>query len=175
MIAKVIQRLALETATFVLDQAPTSAAARAEFATTLAAALRGPAGARRLVLIEYALFTPLLLSTPLSDLTSELDFPQRRPLHAFDIIGGLLFNRRATFNLLGDRYYALATLAGERRLGQLESARSEVNDEFTDSYHVKNLGGRLLAEAAMPAFSKIVQSYWEIEDLRTVLITRLKA
>lgn len=175
MVAKVIQRLALETAAFVLDQAPVSAVTRVEFATTLAATQGGPAGARRLLLIEYALFAPLLLTMPLADMNFELTGTPRAATRALGLFDGLIINRRATFNLLGERYYALASLAAERRLDQLEAASAAVNAPFTTRRTMKNFGGRLLADAAMPAFSKVVKSYWEIEDLRAALLGRLKS
>lgn len=40
---------------------------------------------------------------------------------------------------------------------------------------MKNIGGRLYADMAMPALSKVVKSYWDIDDLRRTLLTRLKA
>jgi len=76
---------------------------------------------------------------------------------------------------VGDRYYALAALAEERRLGELEATKGAINREFAGGYQVKNIGGRLIADMAMPAVSKIVKTYWEIEDVRLALLTRLKA
>ncbi len=175
MVAKVIQRLALETAAFVLDHAPVSPAARAEFAAPLAAAQGGPAGARRLLLIEYALFAPMLLTMPLADMNFELTGTPRAATRALGFFGSLVINRRATFNLLGERYYALASLAADRHLDQLEAASAEVNTPFAARRAMKNFGGRLLADAAMPAFSKVVKSYWEIEDLRAALLARLQS
>ena len=175
MIAKVMQRLAIDTARFVLDHATVSPGVRAAFAATLGQALTGPAGARRLILIEYALFVPPLLSMPMSAIVTEVSETNAGVARVFGSLGLLLFNRRATFNLLGDRYYALAKLAEERRLGQLEAGKAQANGEFLETYHIKNLAGRLLADQAMPAFTKVVKTYWEIEDARLALIAQLKA
>jgi len=53
--------------------------------------------------------------------------------------------------------------------------KGAINREFAGGYQVKNIGGRLIADMAMPAVSKIVKTYWEIEDVRLALLTRLKA
>jgi hypothetical protein len=174
MIAKVIQRMALQTAGFVLDHAPVSPASRAAFAAEVAAAVGGAPGARRLILIEYAYFQPMFAlfigGAPIAESPTQRFF--QRVLQVF---GGVLVNPRATQNLVGDRYYAMATLAEERRLGELEATKGPINRDFVGGYHVKNIGGRLIADMAMPALSKVVKSYWDIEDLRLAMITRLKA
>ena len=174
MIAKVIQKMALQAAGFVLDHAAVSPAARAAFAAEVSAAAGGPAGAKRLMLIEYAFFQPtvslFLGDTPVGDSATEKNL-----WRATRIFGRLIINPRATQNLVGDRYYALAELAAARRLGELEAGQAPLNRAFLAGYHVKNLGGRLLADLSMPAYSKVVKTYWEIEDLRLALLGRLRA
>lgn len=174
MIAKVIQKMALQTAAFVLDRGQVSPARRAALAAEMSLAVSGPPGARRLILIEYAFFGPTLESfvggPPAPNDTG------RQILHT--ILRGLsrvVLNPIATQNLVGDRYYALAALAEERKFGELEASKGPINRDFIGGYHVKNIGGRLYADMAMPAFSKVVKSYWDIDDLRLALLTRLKA
>ncbi len=175
MIAKVIQKMALQTAGFVLDHATVSPASRAAFAAEIASATSGPPGARRLILIEYALFQPMLSMFVGGDAAENLGGPGgkifQRVVH---VLGGIVVNPRATQNLVGDRYYQLAALAEDRRLGELEASKGPINRDFIGGYHVKNIGGRLIADMGMPAFSKVVKSYWDIDDLRTTLLTRLK-
>ena len=91
------------------------------------------------------------------------------------VLGRVVVNPITTQNLVGDRYYHLAALAEERKLGELEANKGPIDREFLGGYHVKNIGGRLIADMAMPALSKVVKSYWDIEDLRLALLTRLKA
>jgi hypothetical protein len=173
MIAKVIQRMALNTAGFVLDRTAVSPASRAALAAEMSAAVSGPSGARRLILIEYAFFGPTLESfaggpPPPHD-------TGRQILHAvLHALSRVVLNPIATQNLVGDRYYALAALAEERKLGELESNKGPINRDFLGGYHMKNIGGRLYADMAMPAFSKVVKSYWDIDDLRLALLKRLK-
>ena len=90
-------------------------------------------------------------------------------------LGSLLVNPRATQNLVGDRYYELATLAEQRQLEKFDANMNAIEHDFNRSYYAKNLGGHYFADMAMPAFSKIVTTYWEIEDLRAVLLKRLEA
>lgn len=174
MIAKVIQKMTLQTAAFVLGHASVSPAKRAAFAAELSAAVNGPAGARRLILIEYAFFGPTLESfvggPPAANDTG------RQILHAIlHVLSRVVLNPKATQNLVGDRYYAMAALAEARKLGELEASKGPINRDFLGGYHVKNIGGRLFADMAMPALSKVVKSYWDIDDLRTAMLTRLKS
>lgn len=174
MIAKVVQKMALQTAAFVLDRTPVSATALAAFTAELTAAVGGPDGARHLVLIEGGFAQPLIAEfirgTPMGDLQ-----PYAALQTAVRIFGPLIINPRATLNLFGERYHALAELAANRRLRELEDRNHPVNRSFLADYHGKNFGGRLLADLALPALSKVVKSYWEIDDLRLAMLSRLRA
>jgi hypothetical protein len=174
MIAKVIQKMELQAGGFVLDHATVSPASRAALAAEISTATGGPAGARRLILIEYAYSQPMfslyVSGAPITD------GPGEHLLQQFiRFLGRVVVNPRATQNLIGDRYYQLAALAEERRLGELEASKGPINREFLGGYHVKNIGGRLFADLAMPALSKVMKTYWDIEDLRAALLIRLKA
>ncbi len=180
MIAKVIQKMALQTAGFVLDHATVSPVARAAFLAEIAAATGGPPGARRLILIEYAYFQPSLAlfvggKPVVAESPATASANARLLARGTQFLGRIVINPIATQNLVGDRYYQLATLAEERRLGELEASKAPINREFLGGYHVKNVGGRLIADMAMPALSKVMKSYWDTDDLRIALITRLKA
>lgn len=174
MVAKVIQRMAIQAGGFVLDHATVSPASRAALAAEISAAAGGPAGARRLILIEYAYFQPLFSlyigGAPVADGHGG------RLLQQFvHLLGRIVVNPSATQNLVGDHYYQLAALAEERRLGELKATKGPINRDFLGGYHVKNLGGRLFADMAIPGLSSVIKSYWDVEDLRTALLTRLRA
>jgi hypothetical protein len=173
MIAKVVQKMALQTAAFVLDHTPVSVAARAAFDAELTAATGGPAGARHLVLIEGGFSQPMVAEfirgTPMGGLQ-----PFTSLQTAVRIFGPLVINPRATLNLLGDRYRALAELAAARRLKELEDREHPVNQPFLADYAGKNLGGRLLGDMALPALAKVVKTYWDIDDLRLAMLARLR-
>jgi len=174
MIAKTVQKMALQTAGFVLDHASVSATARAAFAAELTAAVGGGDGARHLMLIEGGFAQPMIAEfmrgTPMGGLP-----PFDSLQTAARIFGPLVINPRATATLFGERYRALADLAAARRLRELEDRNHPVNRPFLDAYRGKNFGGRLLADLALPALAKVVKSYWEIDDLRLAMLTRLRA
>jgi hypothetical protein len=128
---------------------------------------------RRLVLIEYAYFQPFL-STYLHRPAHPNSFSEGLTHQLLSRFGRVLINPRATQNFVGERYYQLAEDAAARRLKEFDSNSKAIERE-TVGYHLKNLGGRMFADMAMPAFSKVVKSYWDIEDLRLAMITRLKA
>jgi hypothetical protein len=173
MIGKVIQRIAIETIGFILDHGPVSPAKRAALAQVLATGTGGPAGARRLVLIEYAYFQPYLDHYVRTQQEPGI-FEQPWVRWIVARFSRILINPRATQNLMGDRYYQLATLAEQRRLGEFE-VTSKAIERTMGTYQVKNLGGRLVADMAMPAFSKIVKSYWDVDDARVALLARLQS
>jgi hypothetical protein len=174
MIAKVIQRMAIETSVFILDRGNVSPEKRAALARTLAAATAGPAGARRLVLTEYPYVQPMLTQYVRSN-PDPFVLEDKKWMHAIiRRCSVLLVNPHATHNLMGDRYYALAALAEERRFKDFEASAQAI-DRSMGGYRIKNLGGRMIADMAMPAMSKVVKSYWDIEDQRVALLARLKA
>ncbi len=173
MIAKVIQRMAMETTGFILDHTTVSTAKRAALAQALAAAAGGPAGVRRLVLMEYAYFQPTL-SLYMNTRTDPGFFGESPTLRVLGPFARVLVNPNTTQNFVGERYYTLAGDAEGRRLADFEAHTKAIDREMS-GYRIKNLGGRLFADMAMPAFSKVVKSYWEIEDARHALLARLKA
>lgn len=175
MIARVAQKLCYQTGSFILDRAPPSPAARARLLAAVEGG-NGPAGARRIVLVEYANLIPALTKLSLTDAASVFSWDRPDPLpHFLNLFTRLFLNVRATTNLYGDYIYDLAALAEARDLGGF-AARQQA---FVNSSHrlggMKNLGGRLLLNMAVPAYAKVVKSYWDIEDLRVALRTRLSA
>ena len=172
MIGIVIERMCVETAGIVLDQAPASAATRAR----LAAALSGenaPALARRLILVEYAQFAPSISSMKLGDLVTyngERLPILRRPLNLFSRI---LINPNATINLYGSYLYELAALAETRELGKFAVRSKDFGNQLQHLSGMKNLGGRLLLNMAVPAYQKVVESFWQTNDVRETLRKRL--
>lgn len=174
MIARVIQRLSLDTITFILNRHTPSAALRPR----LAAALGGgnsPAGARRLILMEYPYLLSLVSSMRHLDrglLEGEGESHIKGPLA---VLNPLLFNPVATLNAYGDYLYELAALAEARELGKFAIRSNSFSQTFAQRLSPKNIGGALLLNMAVPTFDKVLKSYWEIEDLRTALHARVTA
>jgi len=174
MIARVVQKLCCQTAGFILDRAQPGAAARARLLAALDGG-NGPAGARRIVLIEYAHFMPTLAKLSLTDAATAVDLgsPGRLP-RALNLFTRLAFNPRATANLYGDYAYELAALAETRDYGGFAVRQAAFIEASFQKGGMKNLGGRLILNMAIPAYQKVVKTYWDIEDLRLALLVRLK-
>jgi len=174
MIARVAQKMCYETAGFILDRTNPSPTARARLLAALEGGT-GAAGARRIVLIEYALFMPTLAKLSLTDAAAAIDWGSSRRLpRVFNLLTLLVFNPRATTNLYGDHAYELAALAEARDLGGFAVRQESFGHASRRQGGMKNLGGRLLLNLAVPAYQKILQTYWNIEDLRLGLRTRLR-
>ncbi len=174
MVAVVVERVTLQTAALVLDRTPVSAASRARLAVALGQE-NAPALARRLLLVEYVVFSPLFNRMKLGDTIAAArgtSFPLRRPLN---FLSSLFFNPIATTNLLGDRIRELADLAEARELGKFNVRSQDFSNILVKESGMKNVGGRLMLTMAVPAYNKVVESHWKTADLRVALRTRLAA
>jgi hypothetical protein len=173
MIARTVQRFCLETARFILDQGGVSPAARQR----LAAALEGGnsrEGARRIVLLEYAIFTANITALKYGEHPSGV--PEPRPLWHRPLawLSNLVFNFHATANRYGDFVYQLATLSETRDLGTFNARQHDFVHDLQYKSGIKNLGGTLVLGMTIPSYDRMVRAYWEIEDLRAALLARLK-
>lgn len=173
MIAVVVQKMAVDTAAIVLDVAPVGAEARAQFAAALAG--RNPAaGARRILLMEYATFSPMIGAMRLGDhyaMTHGGGGVLRRPLN---FLSALLINPNATTNLYGGVVFELAALAEARELGKVAVRSKGFSAEPLERGGMKNLGGRLMLVMAVPAYDKVLESYWKLDDACTAVVKRLE-
>lgn len=175
MIARVVQKLCYQTAGFILDRGNPGAAARARLRAALDGG-NGPAGARRIVLIEYAHFMPTLAKLSLTDAATAVDFGSSARLpRALNLLTRLVFNPRATTNLYGDHAYELAALAETRDYGGFAVRQAAFMQASFQQGGMKNLGGRLILNMAIPGYQKIIKTYWDIEDLRLARLARLQA
>lgn len=170
MIGVAVERMALETASFVLDTTPVSAATRARLA---AASRPGNAelAARRLLVVEYANSLGGVRDMPLS---AALVSPQHPWLGRFlDMLSPFIFNRRASYNLYGELYADLQEMLARRDLAKM-SAREQ---QFWDAHppQFKNFLGTLIMRMAIPAYTKVGESFWKLQDARTKVHTRALA
>lgn len=175
MIAVVVERVAVETAANVLDLTAVSAESKARLAAALAG--RNPAaGARRIVLMEYATFAPVFGTMKFGEqfaLThGGVSRVLRRPLN---FVSALFFNPNATTNMYGDRVFELAALAEARELGKFAVQAKGLDESVLERGGMKNLGGRLLLVMAMPSYQKLLESYWKVEDKCAALAARVAA
>ena len=178
MIAKSVQRSALEAAGFVLDHATVSAEARRSFARLLAEPAGGRAGARRLVLTESAgFFQSARGIATFSTLSPRLPSRESWPLYiercANTLILKITLNPQATANRLNEAMEGCSFSAETRELGGLEGMEEKLDADLFGHFQVKNLSGRLLIPMAVPHYAGLVRTYWETEDRRAALLKRL--
>ncbi len=167
MVARVVQKMGLHTARFILDHATVSSERRARLAAALQGGSGGPAGARRMVLIEYAISSNYLLS--------QFGDPARqRPLWKRALLGlfRFVYNPVATTNRYGELTQELAGLAERRELAGF-GARAEAFVAGNSQPRFKNMAGRLMLSLTIPSYTKVLDSYWKIEDLRAALAAEL--
>jgi len=177
MIGVIIGKMAVARADYVLNRGETTPAARAKFAATLAAGVRGEGGVRRMLMVEYVtVMVPLLLDQRLGDLLYG-DFGSTESFweYPLDGITQLLMNPRATVNLAGVYYSDMADLGAQRDYAGMKALASKMEEEWSGGNPVKNLGGRYILSMALPALAKITEQYWQEQDARTALLARLAA
>ena len=168
MIARVMQRMAYDTALFVLDTTSVSSASRARLAAALNGGSGGEAGVRRLLAIENA----FLLNLHFGDLVQRKTDDRPVLLSSLNFISPLLYNPRRTYNLNGALTVDLQDFAARRDLKGFAAREHEFYTREA-APHFKNYLGATLIAMRTPAFAKVVESYWKTEDLRTALAARL--
>jgi len=181
MIARVIQKMSLHTARFILDHATVSPDRRARLAAALAGGSGGPAGARRMIFIEYAISSNYLMSQfgdpslklPLFMFRSRESLA-RLPLWKLGLLGlfRFVYNPVATTNRYGALTGELADLAERRELAGF-GTRAEAFVASNSRPRFKNMAGGLMLSMTIPSYTKVLDSYWKIEDLRTTLAADL--
>jgi len=173
MIARVAQKNAISAAAFVLDTTAVSQAARNRFAAALATGTGGEEGARRLIEIEYAL--RLARAGDFPDPSVQTILPEVPGLELLLASGrSLVYNPRRTINELGDQSAELEDLAARRDYAGLRQAGERHQEEQAD-LRFKNLVGALINEMGSSDYSRVAETYWQIEDSRTSLLVRLAA
>jgi hypothetical protein len=174
MIARVVQRLSLETITFILNRHTPSSGTRARLAAAVAGGNSG-AGARRLVLIEYPYLATTAREMALGAQLGFLNDTRSGLARPLDIVSPFIFNPIATVNRYGDYIYEVAAMAEARELGKFAVRVSTFQTDLTRHSGPKNLGGSVLLSIAIPSYERLLKTYWEIEDLRNALHARLTA
>jgi hypothetical protein len=171
-LARSLQRWAITAARFVIDNSVVSSAARARFDAVLVARGGGPAGMRHYYAIQYA---EVVESTPSFGravaywTAGSLNFMR----WAFDGMGPVVFNRRATLNRFGDLFADLRECGAQRDAGK---ARQRIVTFLAPENRplFKNPGGAwlndlILGESSSRNAERTIQNYWAIEDRRTEL------
>jgi hypothetical protein len=169
MLAIVTERLALRTASFILDQTTVSPAARDRLMAALTAPGGGPAGARRLVMVEYAFAQKAYAGLSLGDQTDVS--PGAR--YVLNVLSPFLFHPRATNNLQGEYLAELQELLGSRQLKRIEPWSADFF-ETRGRPRAKNFAGAVSLRESLTVYRKLGETYWQIQDLRAEVIARLQ-
>ena len=174
MVGIVVERLAVDTALIVLDLTSVSAASRAKFHAALAEDNPGLM-ARRLMMIEYAIFGPSFFGFGIGDLEFGGDkFHHRLLRPVFNALSRFLILPNATLNLYGERVHALAALAEKRALGEFAVASKGFDDSLRRKPGMRNIGGRMLLNTTVPAYDKVMDAHWKLADVRAALRKRVE-
>jgi hypothetical protein len=171
MIARVMQRMALHTAVFVLDTTPVSPAMRDRIAAALTLGIGGEAGARHLCAMDYT------IEVGSSSDQSLGDFIPSKGSHTIlrrvlNLIGPFVYNRRHSMNLLGEFTVKLQEAAARRDLAGIDRLQRTYAQEQARP-RFKNFAGNYLVDRMTSLPTKMIETYWKIEDDRLALIRRL--
>lgn len=173
MIAVTMERSAIETARWVVENGAVSPAHRSR----LAELMKTPdakQGGRRLLLLEYAMFGPIFDTLKLGDALALQHHTNRAWVTAtLNFVSGLFVNRNITINRYGDRIFALAELAAQRELAEVSLQTKQFEESLEHEGGMKNLGGRLLLAASLPNYDKVLETYWQTVDQRAALLARV--
>jgi hypothetical protein len=173
MIGCVIERISLGTASFILDHAAVSPAARNRLAAALPET-NPELGARHLFSTEYAFDFGAMGSARAGDLlVAAGNMPDKAWLRTcLNAISPFVYNPHATLNRIGDLYSGWQEVAAGRRLDQLDPHwKAFYQEESRPS--IKNLFGRWFELETIPAYQKVSENYWRVQDQRAALLKRL--
>ncbi len=177
MIAIALRRQAHGTLGRILDGGPVSPETRARLAAVLAPRADDPEQARLLLRCEYEISGPMFLRlqpadaeafSPTSTSARRLAVSILRPLQP------LLYNPVRTANLTGDYFEELGEAAARRDHQTIKERGETLFSRSGLLLPGKNYAGRLMMAMAVPAFGKVVESYWKAEDERAALFERVK-
>jgi len=172
MIALIVERMAMQTATLVLERTPVSPTLRARLAAALAGPGGGETGARRMIAMEYVLTANDVTSRSLSGPGGPLaEVPLFQQVMA--IVEPFTYNPRATLNLYADLTTDLEEIVGRRQLDKL-AARDERFHSEEGRPRFKNMAGALFLRQAIPAHQKISTTFWKVQDERAALLARVR-
>jgi len=169
MIARVMLGYGLDALRFVLTRTEVSPERRAALAAVLERGLGGPAGARRLMTIEYVMQFDgyYRLGVPVGVV------PPRGGAPALSWLRQPLFLPRATANLYAAQVEKVARFAEKRDFARLAACERQFFESLGGG-QLTNPIGRIGLAMAIPATGKIVESYWKKEDDRLALIAELR-
>ncbi len=170
MIARVVQRSALDAATYVLDTTTVSPAVRAQFAAALAGG-GGEAGARRIFDLEQVETAGIELNYRLGDMVS-INGGHEFSRLLLNFVSPVLYNAHHTANLEAGHLSEMGELAAHRQTDRI-GPREEAFVIQDGHPQFKNMFGVMLLGVLSPSLSSLEGNYWKLEDQRAALLARL--
>jgi hypothetical protein len=174
MLGIIVEDNSIMTASFILDNATVSPAARAR----LSAALQGGGpepDVRRLFATDYAIQLGWMSDARAGDVlkaNSHLLGDDPSLIAFFNLASPFIYNIRASLNAKGDLFAELEELSAKRQLDQLEVRTKQfIADQSRPG--IKNLFGRFIAAETVPGYKNVVGRYWQLQDRRAALLARL--
>jgi hypothetical protein len=170
MIGVVVERVSIRTVRWVLDNSAVSPAARVRLAAALSGG-GGALGARRLVMIDYLGSIVTITDHPLGDF---VNLTNRHPSirFALNLVSPFVYNRRTCANLYGDYILELQDLAARREFKQFDRRQAEFFNQAARP-GFKNFISSFVINQTVPAYNKVLETYWKTEDDRLALLARL--
>ncbi len=171
MIARVMQQKAIRTAAFILDKTPVSPAMRDRLAAALALGIAGEVGARHLAAIDYTMILGAHGNQSLGDL---IPFQGSHKVlrWGLNVVGPFVYNRRHTINLIGEYTAKVQEAAVRRDLAGIERIQKTYYKSLTQP-RFKNYIGNYFASLISSPSTRMIETYWKIEDARLALLARL--
>jgi hypothetical protein len=166
------EKMALETAAFILNTTSVSAENRERLAKALHKNIPPAEAARRLVTMEYEWVAAALSSPDIRDFPVGESLP-RWTHHAVPHVAPIIYNPRRTLNLYGDMVVQMQERAGNRVTADID-ALTAVSLEIP-RFGYKNIAGLALLKIITPNYNKILETHWKSEDLRLALQQRLQS
>lgn len=91
---------------------------------------------------------------------------------ALNLVSPFVYNRRTCANLYGDYILELQDLVARREFKQFDRRQAEFFNEAARP-GFKNFIGSFVINQTVPAYNKVLETYWKMEDDRLALLTRL--
>ena len=172
MLAVAAQKMAIETATFMVDSTTLSSAGRVRLASALAANMAAEHAALRLVSMEYEWAATVINNQEVPPFLFFTEVPRwmGRCLRPFS---HLVVNRRRTLNRYAELTLELQKIAVSREVGDIDAKAAKFL--AAPGVHLKNFGGTVLLGMLTPSYKRVLETHWKTEDLRTALQARLQA
>ena len=178
MIAAVLLRRSCETLSYFVDAHGFSAATKHR----LVAALRGFRGggellkrtfdAERLYAYQTVVEMKDRSSSPFAELTGFHPLFSRIILSSF--VTRFLYNPKLAEQQYDRFLEQIGQLAEARKFNESSPLFRSAKDERLPSFEIKDPLGRMMAVMSVPAFEKVAEHFWQIDDLRLALIKRLE-